>query len=258
MVPVGTTGESPTLSNEEHHRAIEIAVEQTAGRGVVMAGTGSNSTREAVALTQEAERAGATHSLQVAPYYNKPSQEGLYRHFRSIAESTALDIVLYSIPGRCGVAIEVDTVARLAADCPNVVAIKEAGGQTERVHQLRTSLPEGFSILSGDDSLTMPFMAAGAHGVISVASNLIPAEMGQLVRHMLADELKEARDVHYKYYPLFRAFLNLATNPIPIKEAMALAGKIPSAALRLPLVGLEADERAALQQALVASGVIQG
>lgn len=256
IVPVGTTGESPTLDYNEHHRVIELAVEQTNGRGIVMAGTGSNSTREAVELTQAAEKSGASHALVVAPYYNKPPQEGLYQHFRSIAESTSLKIVLYSIPGRCGVEIGTETVLRLANDCPNIIAIKEAGGQTERVHSMRSILPDDFAILSGDDSLTLPFMAAGGNGVISVASNLIPAEMAQLVREMLAGDLVAARATHYRFYPLFSAFLKIATNPIPIKEAMHLAGKIPTAELRLPMIPLNPEAREKLRKALVETGVL--
>lgn len=256
IVPVGTTGESPTLDYNEHHRVIELAVEQTNGRGIVMAGTGSNSTREAVELTQAAEKSGASHALVVAPYYNKPPQEGLYQHFRSIAESTSLKIVLYSIPGRCGVEIGTETVLRLAQDCPNIIAIKEAGGQTERVHSMRSILPDDFAILSGDDSLTLPFMAAGGNGVISVASNLIPAEMAQLVREMLAGDIVAARATHYRFYPLFRAFLKIATNPIPIKEAMHLAGKIPTAELRLPMIPLNPEAREKLRKALVETGVL--
>lgn len=256
IVPVGTTGESPTLDYDEHHRVIELAVEQAKGRGIVMAGTGSNSTREAIELTQAAEKSGASHALVVAPYYNKPPQEGLYQHFRAIAEATSLEIVLYSIPGRCGVEIGAETVLRLAQDCPNIIAIKEAGGQTERVHRMRSILPNDFAILSGDDSLTLPFMAAGGNGVISVASNLIPAEMAQLVREMLAGDLAAARATHFRFYPLFRAFLKLATNPIPIKEAMHLAGKIPSAELRLPLIPLEPEARETLRKALVETGVL--
>ncbi len=256
IVPVGTTGESPTLNYDEHHRVIQLAVEQAKGRGIVMAGTGSNSTREAIEFTQAAEKFGASHALVVAPYYNKPPQEGLYQHFRAIAEATSLKIVLYSIPGRCGVEIGAETVLRLAQDCPNIIAIKEAGGQTERVHQMRSMLPEDFAILSGDDSLTLPFMAGGGNGVISVASNLIPAEMAQLVREMLAGDITAARATHFRYYPLFRAFLKLATNPIPIKEAMHLAGKIPSAELRLPLIPLDPEARETLRKALVETGVL--
>ena len=182
IVPAGTTGESPTLDHDEHVRIIHLAVEAARGRCKVIAGTGSNCTREAVAMTREAEAAGADGVLLVAPYYNKPSPEGLYRHFGLIAESTRLPVILYSIPGRCGIEISVETTRRLAADSKNIVGIKEAGGSVDRVSQLRAALPADFSILSGDDGLTLPFLAAGAVGVISVASNLIPAEMVALVR----------------------------------------------------------------------------
>src|SRR5579863_5701331 len=182
IVPVGTTGESPTLSYEEHILVIERAVEFVAGKIKVIAGTGGNSTAEAIFLTRHAEKAGADGSLQVAPYYNKPTQEGLFQHFHAVARATKLPIMLYSIPGRCGVEIAVDTVNRLAHDSVNIVGIKEAGGNADRVSQLRASLGGAFSILSGDDSLTLPFMAVGAHGVVSVASNVIPREVSRMVR----------------------------------------------------------------------------
>lgn len=251
VVPCGTTGESPTLDYDEHERVIKLAVEFTAGRGIVMAGTGSNSTREAVELTQEAETAGATAILQVAPYYNKPTQEGLFQHFKTIAEATRLPIMLYSIPGRCGIEIGVDTVVRLAEACPNIRAMKEAGGTPERVSQMRMALPHSFEILSGDDSLTLPFMAVGAVGVVSVASNLIPGPVAEMVKLALAGRFTEARQIHERYYPLLAAFLKLSTNPIPIKTAMGLAGKIDPE-LRLPLTGMEPAKveelRATLQQ----------
>ena len=255
VVPVGTTGESPTVSYEEHYELIRLAVEYTAGRGPVMAGTGSNSTAEAVEATVEAAGLGATHALIVAPYYNKPNQEGLYRHFKAIAEATPLPIVLYSIPGRCGIEIGVETVARLAADCPSIVAIKEAGGNVERVHQLRAVLPETFSILSGDDSLTLPFMASGAQGVISVASNLIPSGVSALVQAMLDGDLAGARALHYRYYPLFKGMLSLDVNPVPVKAALALRNLIPSAEVRLPLVELDAAKATALAGILAKCGL---
>lgn len=241
IVPVGTTGESPTLNADEHIQVIKLAVEFCAGRGQVIAGTGANSTREAIELTQAAERAGATASLQVAPYYNKPSQQGLFEHFKAIADSTALKIVLYSIPGRCGIEIAVDTVARLAEACPNVVAIKEAGGTPERVSQFDAALPEGFQILSGDDSLTLPFMSVGACGVISVASNLIPAEMVSMVNAARSGDWEHALQIHRRFYPLFAGFLKLDTNPVPIKTAMGLAGHMDPA-VRLPMVGMHSDK----------------
>jgi 4-hydroxy-tetrahydrodipicolinate synthase len=239
VVPVGTTGESPTLNHSEHERVIEVTIEQTASRGLVIAGTGSNSTREAISLTQAAEKSGADAALLVCPYYNKPSQEGLFQHYRAIAEATALPLILYSIPGRCSIEISVETTARLAESCPNIRAIKEAGGSVERVSQLRNALPESFEILSGDDSMTLPFMSVGACGVISVASNLIPRAMAELVDAMAGGDLNAAQTVHHRYYDLFAGFLKLATNPIPIKTALGLAGRIPDPYLRLPLVAMD-------------------
>ena len=192
IVPVGTTGESPTVDYEEHIKIIALSVKFAAGKIKVLAGTGGNSTSEAIYLTQDAEKAGADGSLQVAPYYNKPTQEGLYQHFKAIAKATKLPIVLYSIPGRCGVEIGVDTVKRLAHDCKNIIGIKEAGGSCDRVSQLRAALGAKFEILSGDDSLTLPFMAVGANGVISVASNVIPREVSQMVKLFAAGEAAAA------------------------------------------------------------------
>ena len=255
IVPVGTTGESPTLSHEEHIRVMELAVEHTQRRGLVIAGTGSNSTDEAVMLTHSAVKAGADACLVVAPYYNKPSQEGLYRHFRTISEATELPIMLYSIPGRCGVAIEVDTVARLATDCPNIIAIKEAGGNVERVSQLAQALPESFEILSGDDSLTVPFMSVGAVGVVSVASNLVPADVVALVQVMAEGRLGNARTAHHKLYHLLSGLLKLDTNPVPIKAALAIAGRC-SAEVRLPMVELDAAKQSELQSLLSTLGIV--
>jgi 4-hydroxy-tetrahydrodipicolinate synthase len=233
IVPVGTTGESPTLDHDEHNEVIEVAIRTAAGRCKVIAGTGSNSTEEAIALTQAAEKAGADAALLVAPYYNKPSPEGLHRHFGAIAQAVNIPIVLYSIPGRCGVEISVETTARLARDFKNIVAIKEAGGSVERVNQLRAALPENFEILSGDDSLTLPFLSVGAVGVISVASNVVPAEVSALVRHLLAGEPAKALAIHRKFYPLFRD-LFIEPNPVPAKFALARLGKM-TADVRLPL-----------------------
>ena len=181
-MPVGTTGESPTLSCGERHHVIELAVKAARGRCQVIAGTGSNSTRDAIAHTKQAEEIGADGALLVAPYYNKPSQEGLFRHFAAIAEATSLKLVLYNIPGRCGVDIAADTVVRLAENYPNIVSIKEASGSVDRVSELVRRAPDGFTVLSGDDSLTLPFLSVGAVGVVSVATNLFPAEVAQLVR----------------------------------------------------------------------------
>jgi len=255
VVPCGTTGESPTLDYDEHERVVKLTVEFAAGRGVVMAGTGSNSTREAVELTQEAEAAGATAILQVGPYYNKPTQEGLYQHFKAVAEATSLPIMLYSIPGRSGIEIAVDTVARLTQSCPNICAMKEAGGTPERVNHMRLALPHSFQILSGDDSLTLPFMAVGAVGVVSVASNIIPGPVSQMVKLALDGHFREALALHEKYYPLLAAFLKLSTNPIPIKTAMGIAGLIDPE-LRLPMSEMEPNKVEELRATMKQVGLL--
>ena len=248
IVPVGTTGESPTLTHEEHMRVIELAVQVAAGRCKVIGGTGSNSTAEAVAMTQEAERVGCDATLQVAPYYNKPSQEGLFRHFAKIAESTKIPHILYSIPGRCGIEIAVETTVRLAKACANIVAIKEAGGSVERVSALRAVLPAEFDILSGDDSLTLPFIGAGANGVISVASNIVPRNVADLVQAALDGRFDEARRLHFQWYPLFKD-LFIEPNPVPVKHALALRGEM-MADVRLPLCEMADGNRAKLEATL--------
>ncbi len=244
IVPVGTTGESPTLSYEEHIQVIALAVKFAEGRIKVVAGTGANSTHEAVYLTQSAEKAGADGSLQVAPYYNKPTQEGLFQHFREIARNTRLPIILYSIPGRCGIEIGVDTIKRLVVECKNVIGIKEAGGNPDRVSQLREVLGPKFEILSGDDSLTLPFMAVGAQGVISVASNVIPRPIVQMVKAFTSGRSKEALRIHERYYALLKD-LFIETNPVPVKAAMAMLGQIQEE-YRLPLVPMAPKNREAL------------
>jgi len=254
IVPVGTTGESATLSTEEHQLVIEMAVKQAKKRGLVIAGTGSNSTREAIDLTQSAELAGADAALLVTPYYNKPSQEGLFQHYRAIAQSTELPLMLYSIPGRCHIQLDVETVVRLA-EFPNICAIKEAGGETERVVQLRAALPPEFEILSGDDVLTVDFMKAGAVGVVSVASNLIPGAMADLTRAMLEGRIADAEAIHEKYAALFSALLKLDTNPVPIKAALGLTGQCRPK-LRLPMVEMSAEKVAELGSTLVALGIV--
>jgi 4-hydroxy-tetrahydrodipicolinate synthase len=234
IVPVGTTGESPTVSYEEHVQIIASSVRFAAGRIKVIAGTGANSTREAVYLTQEAEKAGADGSLQVAPYYNKPTQEGLFQHFKEVARKTKLPILLYSIPSRCGIEIGIDTIKRLQKECRNVVGIKEAGGNPDRVSQLRAALGASFVILSGDDSLTLSFMAVGAQGVISVASNIIPRQVSQIVKAFAAGKPQAALRIHQRYYPVFKD-LFIETNPVPVKAALAMMGQIQEE-YRLPLV----------------------
>jgi 4-hydroxy-tetrahydrodipicolinate synthase len=254
IIPVGTTGESPTLSHAEHRRVIEISVKAAAKRVLVIAGTGSNATSEAVELTIEAEKLGADAALLVAPYYNKPSPEGLYRHFKRAAEAVSIPIILYSIPGRCGIEIPISVVARLAADRPNITAIKEAGGSVERVNQLRAALPADFQILSGDDSLTLPFMASGAVGVVSVASNIIPAEVQALVQNFLMGDLDKAREIHAHYYPLFRD-LFIEPNPVPIKTALAEKG-VCGNDVRLPLCEMAPSTKEALFKTLKSTGVL--
>ena len=255
IVPVGTTGESPTLSFEEHMYVVELAVKFAAGKIAVLAGTGGNSTDEAIYLTIAADKAGADGSLQVAPYYNKPTQEGLFQHFRAIAYSAKLPIVLYSIPGRCGVEIGVETVKRLARECKNIVGIKEAGGNADRVSQLRAALGPKFVILSGDDSLTLPFMAVGAQGVVSVASNIIPREVSQMVRAFATGRPALALKLHGKSYPLFKD-LFIETNPIPIKAALAMLGQIKEE-YRLPLVPMHPRNREALRATLKTCGLLE-
>ncbi|HVM51178.1 MAG TPA: 4-hydroxy-tetrahydrodipicolinate synthase [Candidatus Acidoferrum sp.] len=255
IVPVGTTGESPTVDYDEHIRIIALSVEFARRRLKVLAGTGGNSTSEALHLTARAEQAGADGSLQVAPYYNKPTQEGLYQHFREVARQTRLPIVLYSIPGRCGVEIGVDTVKRLAQDCKNIVGIKEAGGSADRISQLRAALGPRFEILSGDDSLTLPFMAVGAQGVISVASNVIPRQVAQMVRAFAQGNLKAALKLHQKYYPLFKD-LFIETNPAPVKAALAMLGQIEEE-YRLPLVPMSARNREMLRTTMKAVGLLK-
>ena len=237
IVPVGTTGESPTVDYAEHIKIIALSVKFAARKVKVLAGTGGNSTSEAIYLTQEAEKVGADGSLQVAPYYNKPTQEGLYQHFRAIAKTTKLPIVLYSIPGRCGVEIAIETVRRLARDCKNIVGIKEAGGSCDRVSQLRAVVGPKFAVLSGDDSLTLPFMSVGAQGVISVASNVIPREVSQMVKLFASGKGAAALKLHEKFYPLFKD-LFIETNPTPVKAALAMM-KVIEEESRLPLVPMD-------------------
>jgi len=255
IVPVGTTGESPTVDMAEHVRIIELSVKFAAGKLKVLAGTGGNATNEAIFLTQAAEKAGADGSLQVAPYYNKPTQEGLFQHFRAISRSTKLPIVLYSIPGRCGVEISIDTVKRLAREYKNIVGIKEAGGSCDRVSQLRAALGENFTILSGDDSLTLPFMSVGAHGVVSVASNVIPKEVAQMVKLFASGKATAAIRLHEKYYPLFKD-LFIETNPTPVKAALAMM-KVIQEEYRLPLVPMNPKNWEALRTTLKRCNVLE-
>lgn len=249
IVPVGTTGESPTVDYEEHIHVIALAIKFAAGKVKVLAGTGANATREAVYLTREAEKLGADGSLQVAPYYNRPTQEGLFQHFREVARNTKLPIVLYSVPGRCGVEIGVETVRRLAVECKNIIGIKEAGGSCDRVSALRAALGPKFEILSGDDSLTIPFMSVGAQGVISVVSNVAPREISQMVGAFASGDVRKATRLHQKFYQLFKDMF-IETNPIPVKAALAMMGQIEEE-YRLPLVPMSDKNRETLRATLI-------
>jgi len=249
LVPVGTTGESPTLSHEEHMDVVRAVVAAARGRVPVVAGTGSNSTHEAVELTSLAHEAGADAMLAVTPYYNKPNQEGLFRHFCAVAEATDRPTILYSIPSRCVIEVGVPLMERLRARYPHVAWIKESGGSVDRVDQLKQALGRDLTVLSGDDSLTLPFMAVGAEGVISVASNLWVREVSGMVRAALAGDYAAARKVHRRFYPVFKAIF-VEPNPSPIKDAMARAGVISSAEVRLPLCPLSPASRAILRRAI--------
>ena len=255
IVPCGTTGESPTLGRKEHLHVIELAVEYAAGRIKVIAGTGANATSEAIHLTTEAAKLGVDATLQVCPYYNKPSQEGLYQHYRAIAQCSDLPIMLYSIPGRSVIEIAVDTIARLAADCPTIIANKEAGGDPERVTQIKAALPDDFQILSGDDPLTIEFMKRGAVGLVSVASNLIPDVMSNLVRAMAEGRVDDAEDIQAQYGTLLTTLMSIDTNPVPIKSAVAMQGHCTDE-LRLPLVNLSAENSAILRDTMASYSLI--
>jgi 4-hydroxy-tetrahydrodipicolinate synthase len=253
LVPVGTTGESPTLDHDEHDRVIAVVCEAAAGRLPVVAGTGSNSTAEAVRLTKFAKSAGATGTLQVGPYYNKPTQEGYYRHFAEVAAATDLPIVLYNIPGRTGSNILPETIARIAHACPTVVAVKEATGSLDQASQILQLCD--LSILSGDDSLTLPLMAIGGRGVVSVVGNLVPADMKRLVTAFRAGDVPVAQMWHRKLFPLCRDLLGLATNPIPVKAALKLLGR-DTGELRLPMCPLDAAGEDRVRQTLAAYGLL--
>jgi len=248
VVAIGTTGESPTLSHDEREQLIRLAVATANKRCLVLAGTGSNATEHAVADTKLAEKLGVDGALLVAPYYNKPSQEGLFRHFKAIADATSLPILLYNIPGRCGVDISPETVVRLAKECRNILSIKEASGSVERVSDLRRRLPESFTVLSGDDSLTLPFMAVGAAGVVSVASNLFPSQVCALVRACDSGDLKSAEKLHRKLLPLFKD-LFIEPNPVPVKTALGWRS-VMSGEVRLPLCEMIEANQARLRKTL--------
>jgi 4-hydroxy-tetrahydrodipicolinate synthase len=252
LCPVGTTGESPTLSHEEHERVISEVVQAVAGRIKVMAGTGSNSTREALRLTKWAAREGADAALMVAPYYNKPTQEGFYRHYCAVAEAVDIPICVYNIPGRTGKNIEPETIVRMA-ELPNIALVKEATGSLDQASQILTSTD--LTVLSGDDSLTLPLMSVGGEGVISVVGNMIPHDMISLVTAYRQGDTATACDRHGKLFPLCRQMLGLATNPIPIKAAMKILGR-DTGELRLPMTPLDAAAEARLRTTLTEYGLL--
>ncbi|MBS0151586.1 MAG: 4-hydroxy-tetrahydrodipicolinate synthase [Nitrospira sp.] len=253
IVPCGTTGESATLSHDEHNRVIELTVEVVRRRVPVVAGTGSNSTDEAIALTKHAKQAGADGSLLITPYYNKPTQEGLYRHYRAVAEAVDLPLVLYNIPGRTGVNMLPATIARLTA-LPTIVGVKEGSGSVQQASDIVQMCGDRLTVLAGDDALTLPMMAVGGKGVITVTANIMPAEMADLVKAFAEGKIEDARRIHFKLSPVFAA-LFFETNPIPVKEALSLMGKIDPE-LRLPLCPMAQDTREKLIQALKDASLI--
>ncbi len=249
----GTTGESPTLTFEEHDKVVEFAVKHAAGRIKVIAGTGANATHEAVHLTAHAKEVGADAALLVVPYYNKPTQEGLYRHFSAVAEEVDIPIILYNIPSRTGVEISVDTVYRLVSDYPNIVGSKESTPNMDRISELVGRLGESFAVLSGDDSLTLPMMSLGAKGVVSVANNILPREIKTLTDLALAGDFKKARELHLKLYPVFKA-LFIETNPIPVKTACWMLGMCEKE-FRLPITPMKEENENKLRQVLKEYGL---
>ncbi|MCK9195581.1 MAG: 4-hydroxy-tetrahydrodipicolinate synthase [Syntrophales bacterium] len=254
IVPCGTTGESPTLSHEEHDRVIEITVDAVKKRVPVIAGTGSNSTAEALRLTKHAHEVGADGALIVCPYYNKPSQEGLYQHYKFIAENVSIPIIVYNIPGRTGVNLLPDTLARLAK-IPNIVGTKEASGSLKQMHEVIELCGPDFAVLSGDDFFTYPLLCLGGHGIISVVSNVAPADMSALVDAFAAGDLKEAKELHFKMVPLIDS-LFIETNPVPVKAALAMMGKIDYE-VRLPLEKMSEGNYEKLKKVMMTYGLIK-
>ena len=254
IVPCGTTGESPTLSHDEHKRVVEIVIEAARGRVPVVAGTGSNSTGEAIDLTAHAKKAGAAGALIVNPYYNKPTQEGLYRHFKAIAEAVDIPILVYNIQSRTAVNVETDTLARLAK-IPNIVGVKEASGSLDQMTQVILACGPDFTVLSGDDNLTLPLMAVGGRGVVSVVANIVPRETAEMTHAALEGDWKRARDLFHRLFPLCRAMF-IETNPIPVKEAMAMLGML-APEFRLPLCRMSDANRERLKTILQQFGLLK-
>ncbi|MFA7074738.1 MAG: 4-hydroxy-tetrahydrodipicolinate synthase [Endomicrobiaceae bacterium] len=254
IVPCGTTGESATLSHQEHDEVIESAVKFSNGRMKVFAGTGSNSTAEAVRLSKHAEEVGCDGVLLVSPYYNKPTQQGLYLHYKEIAKSIKIPAILYNIQGRTSVNIEPKTIARIAEDCKNIIAVKEASGSLDQMSQIKLLSPDIY-LLSGDDSLTLPVMSIGGCGVISVLSNILPKEVADLVNAVLKGDFKKAVEMHYKFYPLVKAMF-VETNPIPVKAAMEMMG-LCSGDLRLPMCSISDANKENLRNILQNYGLLK-
>ncbi|MGE5308335.1 MAG: 4-hydroxy-tetrahydrodipicolinate synthase [Deltaproteobacteria bacterium] len=255
IVPCGTTGESATLSFEEHERVIDIAIEQVKKRVPVIAGTGSNSTEEAIMLTKHAALAGADASLQVSPYYNRPSQRGLYEHFRAVAKSVDIPIILYNIASRTGVNIEPETMARLAKECPNIVGVKEASGNLEQMSRVKLLCGPDFDLISGDDALTLPVLSIGGTGIISVVANIAPKETADMVSLFLKGDAKGAKELHYKLLPLVRAMF-FEGNPVPVKTAMGMLGMCEPQ-VRLPLAEMLPENADKLKKALKEYGLLK-
>lgn len=248
IVPCGTTGESATLSWAEHERVIEIVIEVVRKRVPVIAGTGSNSTNEAIMLTQQAQKAGADASLQVSPYYNRPTQKGLYEHFKAVAGSVDIPIILYNIASRTGVNIEPETMAKLAKECKNIVGVKEASGNLEQISRIKALCGSHFVLISGDDALTLPVLSIGGTGIISVVANIVPREVVNLVKEFEKGHLKKALEIHYRLLPLIKVIF-IETNPIPVKTAMGLMG-LCEPGLRLPMTSMGQENLAKLKKVL--------
>jgi 4-hydroxy-tetrahydrodipicolinate synthase len=255
IVPCGTTGESATLSFQEHERVIEIAIGQAKKRVPVIAGTGSNSTQEAIMLTKAAAKAGADASLQVSPYYNRPTQKGLYEHFKAVADAVDIPIILYNIASRTGVNIEPETIAKLASDCKNIVGVKEASGNLDQMSRIKALCRPDFDLISGDDSLTLPILSIGGTGIISVVANIVPKDVASLVAEFQKGNIKKAQDLHYKLLPLIKAVF-IETNPIPVKTAMGLMGMCDPD-LRLPMSSMSLENLDKLERALREYGLLK-
>ncbi len=253
IVACATTGESPSLSDDEYERIIKICLEEVDGKIPVIAGAGTNSTTKTIKIAQKVQKLGANGLLIVTPYYNKPTQQGLYQHYKTVSKETDLPIIIYNVPGRTGVNIFPQTVARLAKDCKNIVAIKEASGNLDQVSEIVNLLGDGFDILSGDDSLTLPMLAIGAKGVISVIANIFPKDVSDMCNYFFEGKIEKARELHIKMFPVVKS-LFIETNPIPVKKAMELMG-LPAGNPRLPLVPMSEENVQILRKRLIEYGV---